>query len=279
MKKFYTAKTDRVFKAIFCDEDNKHMMIKLLSNILEKEITELTFLNSELLVSNITERKKIVDILAKVDGEYVHIELNSNAVNYLHFRNFIYFSEIYSKKTKRGEKYDFKTKFIHIDLTYGLKDDEDVIKYYVMSNKEKKYIDNFEIIEFNMDSLKKYCYTSSEKYEKFKYLIMLDLNKEELSNVVLGDEFMKEYKEKIETLNEDETFTSAISYEDDQKYILNTEKWISFEEGKEKGLEQGVEQGINISVKNMYKNNIDIEQIAKILEISQDKVKQILELK
>lgn len=108
---------------------------------------------------------------------------------------------------------------------------------------------------------------------------MLDLNKEELSNVVLGDEFMKEYKEKIEILNEDETFTSAISYEDDQKYILNTEKWISFEEGKEKGLEQGVEQGINISVKNMYKNNIDIEQIAKILEISQDKIKQILELK
>jgi len=75
MKKFYTAKTDRVFKAIFCDEDNKHMMIKLLSNILEKEITELTFLNSELLVSNITERKKIVDILAKVDGEYVFYHL------------------------------------------------------------------------------------------------------------------------------------------------------------------------------------------------------------
>ena len=29
MKKFYTAKTDRVFKAIFCNEENKHMMIKL----------------------------------------------------------------------------------------------------------------------------------------------------------------------------------------------------------------------------------------------------------
>jgi len=279
MKKFYTAKYDRVFKAIFCDENNKHMMIKLLESILEKNIFDLRFLNNELPVNNIYERNKTVDVLALVDNEYVHIELNSNCSKFLHMRNFVYFSEIYSKKTKRGDEYDYKTKFIHIDLTYGLKDDEDVIKYYVMSNKEKKYIENFEIIEFNMDSLKKYCYTSSEKYEKFKYLIMLDLNKEELSNVVLGDEFMKEYKEKIETLNEDETFTSAISYEDDQKYILNTEKWISFEEGKEKGLEQGVEQGINISVKNMYKNNIDIEQIAKILEISQDKVKQILELK
>lgn len=51
MNKVWTARYDRVFKAIFCDEDNKHMMIKLLSNILEKEIMKLTFLNSELLVS------------------------------------------------------------------------------------------------------------------------------------------------------------------------------------------------------------------------------------
>lgn len=52
MKKFYTAKTDRVFKAIFCSEENKHMMIKLLSSILEREVTELTFLNNELSIDN-----------------------------------------------------------------------------------------------------------------------------------------------------------------------------------------------------------------------------------
>lgn len=271
MKKFWTARYDRVFKAIFCDEDNKHMMIKLLSSILEKEITELTFLNSELLVSNIIERKKIVDVLAKVDGEYVHIELNSNTVDYLHFRNFIYFSEIYSKKTKRGEKYDFKTKFIHIDLTYGLKNNEDVIKYYVMSESKKRYIDNFEIIEFNMDSLKKYCYTSSKKYEKYKYLIMLDLDKENLSKVVSGDEFMEEYKNRVEELNEDETFTSAISYEDDQKYIMNTEKWISFEEGKE--------QGINLTIQNMYKQKLSLEQISSIVNLPIEQIKKILNLK
>jgi len=270
MKKFYTAKSDRVFKAIFCDEDNKHMMIKLLSSILEKEISELTFLNNELNISNVLERKKIVDVLAKVDGEYVHIELNSNAVDYLHFRNFIYFSEIYSKKTKRGEKYDYKTKFIHIDLTYGLKLQEDVLKYYVMSESKKKYIENFEIIEFNMDSLKKYCYTSSKKYEKYKYLIMLDLNKENLSKVVSGDEFMEEYKNRVEELNEDETFTSAISYEDDQKYILNTEKWISFEEG--------ISQGISSTIKNMYKQNISIEQISNIVNMPVDKIKDILNI-
>ena len=51
----------------------------------------------------------------KVDNEYLHIELNCNYKNYLHTRNFIYFTNIYSRKTVRGKKYDFKIKFIHID--------------------------------------------------------------------------------------------------------------------------------------------------------------------
>jgi len=192
------------------------MMIKLLESILEKNIFDLRFLNNELPVNNIYERNKTVDVLALVDNEYVHIELNSNCSKFLHMRNFVYFSEIYSKKTKRGDEYDYKTKFIHIDLTYGLKEDFNVLKYYLMNKDGIKYLDNIEIIEFNMDSLKKYCYTeTSEEYLKFKHLIMLDLDKKELENIVLGDEFMKEYKDRIELLNEDTTFVSAISYEDD----------------------------------------------------------------
>lgn len=44
---------------------------------------------------------------------------------------------------------------------------------------------------------------------------MLDLDKDELETMVLGDVFIEEYKDRIELLNEDTTFVSAISYEDD----------------------------------------------------------------
>ena len=58
---------------------------------------------------------------------------------------------------QKVKKYDFKTKFIHIDFTYGLsKKIEDVTHYYVMSNNGKKYIHNFEIIEYNMDKITDY---------------------------------------------------------------------------------------------------------------------------
>lgn len=82
------------------------------------------------------EKVKTVDVLVRVDGEYTHIEINGSFPNYLHIRNFIYFSILYSKKVQRGEEYDLITKFLHLDLTYGMKSDKEYIKYYLQSKED-----------------------------------------------------------------------------------------------------------------------------------------------
>ena len=74
--KFYTAKFDRVFKTIFCDEDNSNLLKELLERIFKKKIELIEFLRSELPVVNTIDRSKTVDVLLKVDNEYLHIELN-----------------------------------------------------------------------------------------------------------------------------------------------------------------------------------------------------------
>ncbi|MBE6147602.1 MAG: hypothetical protein E7168_04645 [Firmicutes bacterium] len=127
--------------------------------MLKKKIEIIEFLRNELLIDTTLERNKTVDVLVKADGEYIHIEINGNAPSYLHTRNFIYFSTLYSKKTKRGEEYDINTKFLHLDFTYQLKNNkEDYIKYYIQSNNGIKYLDTIEIIEFNMDKIIGYWY-------------------------------------------------------------------------------------------------------------------------
>lgn len=83
---------------------------------------------------------------------FVHIELNSQNKDFLHNHNFIFFTSIYNKKTKRGKIYDIKTEFIHIDFSYGIgKDIKDYREYYVMDNTLKKYVENIKIIEYNRD--------------------------------------------------------------------------------------------------------------------------------
>ena len=267
--KFYTAKYDRVFKAIFCDEDNKELLREFLSRTLKRKVEIIEFLRNELKVTSTMDKVKVVDVLVKVDDEYLHIELNSNSDRYLHSRNFIYFTNIYSRKIVRNEMYDYKTKFLHIDLTYGMsKKIDDVSYYYLMDKNSRKYIENIEIIEFNMDKIMNYWYNlDNKKVNEYKHLIMLDLDKTNLKKISKGDDFVEEFEKKVTDLNEQETFKSAMTYEEDQKLIKNTEKRIAYEEGME-------QRNIEIA-KNMLNLNLPIESISKITGLDIDTIKEL----
>ena len=279
--KFYTAKYDRVFKTIFCNEDNTVLLKGLLSRILKKNIEIIEFLRSELPVVSTVDKVKTVDLLVKADEEYLHIELNCNYADYLHTRNFIYFTNIYSRKVVRGSEYDYITKFLHIDFTYGLsKDGDDISYYHVMDENKNKYIENFEIIEFNMDKITDYWYNSDrKKVNEYKHLIMLDLDEGNLDKISIGDDFVKEYEKQVTDLNNQETFQSFMSYEEDQRLIQNTEKKIAYKDGLEQGIEQGIEQGsqnkqIEIA-KNMLKDTKDYQLISKYTGLSIEDIKKL----
>jgi len=262
IKKFYTAKYDRVFKTILCNEDDTSLFQEFLSRLLKKKVEIIEFLRSELPINTVEERVKTVDVLVKVDNDYIHIELNTNYSNYLHVRNYIYFSTLYSNKVKRGEKYDLVTKFLHLDFTYGMGiKKEEKINYYLQSEQNKKYLDNIEIIEYNMDKIMEYWYNRNiQKVNEYKHLIMLDLKNNELEKLSKGDDFVEKFNEKITELNERETFQSAMTYEEDQRLILNTEKSISFDAGEKS-------KQIEIA-KSMLKDNVLLETISKYTGLS-----------
>lgn len=187
-KIFFTAKNDKVFKTILGNEENKELLKTFLERILKKQIDELTFLKNELPVNYPGERRKTVDLLIKIKNQYIHIELNNGYYNYLHMRNFCFFTNTYSKKTKSGEKYNLEDKFLHIDFTYRnqitkenkdkkLADEEVCRVYKVMDKEQKEYIENFEIWEYNMDRIMQIWYDKDEKMSEYKHLIMLDCKK------------------------------------------------------------------------------------------------------
>ena len=284
-KKFYTARYDRVFKTILCDEDNPYLLQEFLSRLLKKKIEIVEFLRNELPVNNVLEKVKTVDVLVKADGEYIHIEVNIGVPKYLHIRNFIYFSSLYSKKIQRGKKYDSDTKFVHLDFTYGMdKNKEDYIVYYVKSDNGEKYVDNIKIIEYNMDKIMDYWYNDDKKkVREYKHLIMLDLKTEDLEKMSKGDDFVEEVNKKLTELNEQETFQSAMTYEKDQLLILNTEKHISFEEGKDEGKKEGKQEGklegkqeskIEIA-KNLLTLKVAISDISKATGLTEEEIKAL----
>ena len=100
---------------------------------------------------------------------------------------------------------------------------------------------------------------------------MLDLDQDNLDKISIGDDFVKEYEKQVTTLNNQETFQSFMSYEEDQRLIQNTEKKIAYGDG----LEQGISQEKIEIAKNMLKGNIDISIISRTTGLDINTLKKL----
>ena len=91
---------------------------------------------------------------------------------------------------------------------------------------------------------------------------------EELEKI---DSFIMGYEEKVVDLNKEETFQSAMSYEEDQKFILNTEKKLALKEGIKLGAR---EEKIQLA-RNMLNKGLDIKLISECCELSEEEIRKI----
>ena len=270
-KKFYTCKNDSAFKEIFGNIKNKKLLIWLLERILQVSINKLTYLNVERNNNDLVTKRKRLDILVETNVGRINIEMNATNKEYLHPRNFCYLSNIYNKNTSISEDYNEDTLTIQINFTYGIKDDNKILRIYKVQDDEQKcYIKNFEIYEYNMDIIMNFWYSLDiEKVTEYSHLIMLDLEKNSLKELVKYDGKVDEYMEKITKLNTDANFWEVFTPEEDERYIRNTIKRESEKKGKK------IEK-ITIA-KNMLAKNLDLNLIMDVTNLSKNEILKIKE--
>ena len=281
-KKFYTGKSDVVFKAIYCNEDNIYLTNYFLKKLLNEDVNIIGFLNTELNVNHVLSRRKTVDSLICTEDKMIHIELNSNgSASYLNIRNFTFFSEIYNKKTLAGKKYKDDIDFIHFDFSYNLpKSNKNLVRIYTVNDRNgHNYINNFKIIEYNMDRIMKFWYDEDEEnIIKYIHLITLNLNLKELNKLLKNyklskeDElFVKEFLENLKELNKEDYFVSSISREKDLEMIANTERDIGFKQE----IEQGTKFTLLETAKNLIKIDLPLKKISEATGLSISELKKI----
>ena len=119
-----------------------------------------------------------------------------------------------------------------------------------------------------MDKITDYWYNlDMEKVKEYKHLIMLDLEKDDLEKMSNGDDFVEAYEDKVTDLNNQETFRSFMTYEEDQELIQNTEKAMAYEEGVEK-------RNIEIA-KNMLAKKMDISTVSELTGLDIDTLEKL----
>ena len=272
-EKFYTCKYDKPFKEIMLKEENKDVLKKLLENILKIKIKEIEINNQERNTGNIKIRRKHLHALLTTNEGKIEIEVNTSNEKYVHPRNMAYISDIYASHTLVGEEYNEDTKIIQINLSYKIKDEKGYRIYKVRDKEGKEYVKNLIIYELNMQYYMDLWYNKKEEeIEENKYIIMLDLKKEELKKLSKEDKVVSKYMEELDRLNSNPKFREYMSAEEDARKIYNSE----IREATEKGLEQGLEIGkkenqIDIA-KNLIKMGLTLEQIMEATGLTEEEI-------
>ena len=272
MEKFYNCRYDMAFKLLFCNDTDTYLIEKFILNGLHMEVEKLEFLNKELAIDFFEERKKIVDSLIRInDNAYLNIEVNSSKSKETALRNYCYFQKIINSNTKKNEDYNVTDQFIQIDLTYGLPktDNRKIVETYQMKNEDGSllYVDNVKMIEYDMDKILDLWYHRNDKdkqeeIEKYKYLMMLGLDREKLrifSEEHKEDEFIMTYRKKIEEANDKKQFEPFLTYAEDVRFQINTARNI----GKEEGIEKGRVEEKEETARNMLRDKVDIALISR----------------
>lgn len=220
-----------------------------------------------------------MDVLLDTNIGKIEIEMNATNPSYLHTRNMAYICDTYSHYTMVGEDYLEDVRIIQINFTYGLKNEKEIVrKYYMQDKTEKKYVKNMMIIEYNMDRIKNIWYSKNEKeIEKYRYLIMLDLEPVELEKLGKKDRLVKEYKMIVEMVNNDPNFKRRISEEEDRRKCFNSEISLAEKRGINKGLQKGKNEQAIETAKNLILEGISSDIISKCTRISIEEIEKLKE--
>ena len=202
----------------------------------------------------------------------------------MYIRNTAYICNIYSTNALVGDSYNQNNDIIQINLTWGLDYEESKREFRISDKNGNVYIKNLLIIEINMEYYKKIWYSKDEKkIKENELLVMLDLNEGELKEMPKSDKISKKYIESVTIVNNDPFFQEYMSYEEDQRKMQNSLIREAEDTGYEKGIKLGEEKGLKLgqeqekikTIKNMLNEEIAINAISKITNLSIEKINEI----
>lgn len=287
---FLTCKLDAMFKTVFMNEKNPKLLEAVLSCILGGKPHIISWPTTYIPNTLAKEKAKTRDLVVELDGTYINLEVETGYGIETRCQLFTYHASMWKQNILVGNKYDIKTMFLQIVLQFGLSPHRSLIREYKMQSIDEEtkeisvWVENFKTIEVNMERLKEMWYTKSSKdIDKYKYLMMIDMNEQELAYLqeIRGkDDIVEEYADKVGRLNKNPNFINTIGKEKEREYMFNTAVEVAREQGIEQGLEQGVKKGIEQTrienAKSLIAAGVDRDIVIDTLKLTEDEKKELI---
>ena len=284
------ATEDVVFKNLMMNSKIFLSMILEYFLGLDKEIIRknMHLENTELPVSNAKEKKKVTDIIVRVERNVVNLEMNASYYEGLVNRNIDYILKGKTEANFSGENYD--DNYIGIQINFDLDwqyDDREIIKFVLM-DPERGIVLSENLIIYNINLLKfreKY-YNNDELSEFERAITLLTLTKrKDIEKISEGVEGLMEAKEEIKKLSNNLGIIGVYDYEKHKEWEWKQkakeyvkDDLVKIEEGKKfieennkileerkKSLEEG-QKSLEKGQKSFEKDKKSFEKDKKSLE-------------
>ena len=163
---------DPIFKSIVQNPDFRSLLSLIISHVTVYSPSyiyeNLVFANTELPVENYKERKKITDIIVKVEGTIINIEANKSAKASMVAKNNLYHHKIAYDRYLSGMAMD-NSEVFQLNFNVINRFDDRLFIEFCMKDDTGKFTDeeNFKRIHINMvKPLEKYY--NNPEFDSFK---------------------------------------------------------------------------------------------------------------
>lgn len=302
MGRFINPFTDVGFKRIFGQEVNKPLLISFLNSLFagKKVITDIHFLNKEMLGINVEDRNSIYDVYCTSDtGEHFIVEMQNR--NHKNFKNraVYYVSKAITWQGERGPEWVFDLKAVYgiFFMNFRQKGWEDKLRLeglVIDPDSHKVLLDTTHYIFLQLPAFQKEESECETDFERWIYV---------LKNMDTLDRLPFKARMAVFKRLEDIVEIAALSKEDRLRYEesvkvhrdnLAVEAYAletGWEKGHEEGWNEGHKEGWNLGLevgktegernanlknaRNLKQLGVSIDIIAQATGLTEEEIKQL----
>ena len=270
---------DPVFKNIANDKMTRDYLAKFISFVIGIDFDYIS--KNMVLVDNntqegsLTEHHNEQDIIVSLDNMRINVEVSMNNKDENIRKNLITWLKQTGNLYKVGDGYKLSRICYQICIE----------NYSAFNNNllvtEAKIVEtstgNYEVLtndfiqyHVNLKNLPKKCYNELTEFEKFCYLLTIDLESE-LRKLCKGDKILMDTVEKLKIMSNDTPFITNLEKEQIEEYCHK----IALEDAEKRGKEIGINhEKIEIAKKSL-EQNIGINTISVITGLTIEEIKKL----
>ena len=289
---------DFILYEILTEPNLKEYVSYIVSKIMNMDydyvLKEMTVISPRHRISNKRSKRMISDIVLRIGNNIINIGGNKKYYKGLLERNHIYYSKLISNSLSINDSYKNTLAVTQINFNnFAVNKSRLVINEYLVMEKRNLDIELelFKKFHMNLDRIKKKCYNNNKKLTNFKkYLaIMIIEEKNMLKKIAKGNRVLERVVERIMEINENyDEWVRVYDVVEENNRMWRTivankeEEVIEREKKKAEKKVQRVENKLHKAenntiqiVKNLLKQNLDINLISEVTGMSVNKIKSL----